>query len=283
MIMRNLIRFGRAGVFACMLSVGLDSSSLNAFPPAPHHLFYGTVRDEQGNPLVAEGAEVILQAESGSVSKSRIISGFKKGVNYELSVPMDAGITDDLYRPTAMRPTLPFRIQVKIDHTLYLPIEMTGDFAKMGLPSEETRLNLTLGEDSDGDGLPDAWERALAQGGRGLEDVGPEDDSDGDGLSNLDEYIAGSYAFDPNDGFEVKIRTESDKAVLEFLSVRGRSYTIYGSSDFTEWVPIAFRLDSDEPGVSRSSYHASDSQVIEVEVKSDSETSQPEFFKLMAE
>ena len=31
---------------------------------------------------------------------------------------------------------------------------------ELGKPSETTRLDLTLGEDSDGDGLPDAWERA---------------------------------------------------------------------------------------------------------------------------
>ena len=43
----------------------------------------------------------------------------------------------------------------------YIPIEMIGDFQSMGRPVE-LRNDLTLGEDLGGDGLPDAWERSIA-------------------------------------------------------------------------------------------------------------------------
>ncbi len=50
-------------------------------------------------------------------------------------------------------------------------------------------------EDSDGDGLPDAWELEhfgdLSQG--------PDTDFDGDGASNLAEFDAGTNPSDPND------------------------------------------------------------------------------------
>ncbi len=108
-----------------------------AYPTAPHHLFYGTVRDELGNPLAVEDAEVILQAASGSTVKSRLTRGIAPGVNYQLPVPMDAGITRDLYRPTAMRPMVPFRISVRVGQTVYLPIEMAGGIGLMGEPSKK--------------------------------------------------------------------------------------------------------------------------------------------------
>jgi hypothetical protein len=38
---------------------------------------------------------------------------------------------------------------------------MKGDLSKLGEPGKRTHLDLTLGEDLDGDGIPDAWERAL--------------------------------------------------------------------------------------------------------------------------
>ena len=131
---------------------------VEGFPPAPHHLFYGTVRDEYGNPLNFDDVEVILESSAGIQVKGKVVPGLKPGINYELKVPMDAGITGDLYKPTALKPTVPFKVKVKIGSAIYLPIEMLGDFAQLGLPSKSTRLDLTLGEDSDGDGLPDAWE-----------------------------------------------------------------------------------------------------------------------------
>src|SRR4029434_45759 len=127
-------------------------------------------------------------------------------VNYRLEVPMDSGTAPDLYQPTALRPFFQYRLKVVIGQTVYLPIEMGGHFAQSGQPSQKTRIDLTLGVDSDGDGLPDAWEQALiAIYGGTLDSVWPQDDADGDGISNLDEYLAGTYAFDPSDGFRLTL------------------------------------------------------------------------------
>ena len=220
---------------------------VSAFPPAPHHTFFGMVRDELGRPLEGNKVEVLFETSSGRLVRVGVGPSTVPGVNYSLQVPMDAGSTADLYNPVAMRHAMPYRIRVKVGKQVYLPIEMIGDLGQMGQPGEETLLNLTLGEDSDGDGIPDAWERALLAQGQSLSDINPNDDTDGDGMSNLNEYISGNYAFDKEDGLRLDIvqRVEAG-AVLEFMGIRGRSYSIKGSADLKSWSNLAFHIDGEE-------------------------------------
>jgi hypothetical protein len=272
------------GAMIGLISLITALSSL-AYPPAPDHLFYGVVRDEMGNPLTTQSAEILLETTSGIQLKTQVIPGLQAGVNYQLKVPMDSGITADLYKPTALRPTVPFRIKVRIGQTVYLPIEMKGDFAHLGQPGQRTRLDLTLGEDANGNGLPDAWERALLQVGGGTGAIRPEDDFDGDGLSNLEEYIAGTYAFDSQDGFALKInRTENQAIQLSFMAIRGRTYSIVGSADFHTWIPVQFRIPAngaDAPFV--TDYYASDVRVLRVEVLSPADQPSMRFFNLIVQ
>lgn len=236
--------------------------SAHAFPPAPHHTFYGMVRDQMGDPLVVTNAEVIFETLTGTQVKTMIVPQLSPGQNYQLNVPMDGGLTADNYKPTAMRPTVAFRMKVKIGAVTYLPIEMTGNFSNLGQPAKSTRVDLTLGEDLDGDGLPDAWERSLIAmlGLSGLHDINPNDDADADGLTNLQEYLAGTYAFDPADGFRLNITGfESGQPLLEFLAIRGRTYVLYSSEDMNTWQPMEFRLAEEGPAApARKSYPAVD-------------------------
>jgi hypothetical protein len=45
--------------------------------------------------------------------------------------------------------------------TTNLPIQMTGNLALLGLPGQRTRLDITLGVNANGNGIPDAWEHAF--------------------------------------------------------------------------------------------------------------------------
>ena len=259
---------------------------LLAYPPAPHHVIEGVVRDTLGNPLRAGSARIILEATSGTQVTSVVSEGQDDGLNYEVTIPMDAGLTSDLYRPTALQPFVPFKIKVRLGTVTYLPIQMKGNYANLGMPGQRTRLDLTLGEDSDGDGLPDAWERALIQmlgGNLTLTDIRPGDDSDADGLSNLDEYLAGTYAFDPAHGFELAIVANAGhRAELEFTAIRGRGYTIYVSEDMNAWTPVSFVLPGDAPeAAGRATYVATDTRLIKARVSA-SAGGEPtyRFFKL---
>jgi len=251
--------------FALALFCRQDAS---AFPPAPHHLIFGMIRDEWGQPLTSIAGKVILETASGVKVEGAILPNLQPGVNYQLTVPMDGGLNLASFKPTALRPAMPFRMKVQIGTAVYVPIEMTGNFVNLGQPASQTRIDLTLGEDSDGDGLPDAWERLLisALGHGTLADIRPGDDSDHDGISNYDEYVAGTYAFDPADGFRVKLtKLSSGLPALEFLAIRNRTYSAYGSSDLTTWTPIKFRLPDGGPSAPiLQDYHATELRPVQI-------------------
>src|SRR5712671_2370542 len=191
-----------------------------AFPPSPNHVIYGLVRDEYGLPLSVGNAQIIFEPTNGVQITGTIVPNLEPGVNYRLNLPMDSGIAPDLYKITALRPFVQFRIRVKIGNVTYLPMEMAANYATLGQPAQSTRIDLTLGVDANNDGLPDAWQQLLILLlGPGAK-TGPNDDADGDGISNMNEYLAGTYAFLPESGFRLNlVPTGSGPPLLEFMVV----------------------------------------------------------------
>lgn len=264
--LRRLLRAG------CLALGGITLASLLAFPPTPHHEVSGMVRNEMGEPLNVTNATVILETLAGTQVKTAVVPNLGPGRNYRLKAPMDAGITTDNYRANALRAAVSFRMKVKVGTVTYLPLETATSPATLGRPAEATRLDLTLGADLDGDGLPDAWERALiAMLGleAGLPDIRPGDDADGDGISNASEYAAGTYPFDPADGFRLDVvGTSQDRMVLEFVAIPGRRYVLHASADLQSWNPVAFRLPEDAATAApRTDFVATTVRILRVEAE----------------
>jgi len=221
--------------------------SLQGFPPAPHHTIQGMVRDEMGNPLTQDGTIVRFTTATGAVLETNSALGIGGEANYRILIPMDSGANDIPYSTHAQTMNVPYQIEVITNGRSFLPIELRGVSLNLGEPGGITRLDLTLGEDMDGDGLPDAWEQALMQLAGSLENINGSDDADGDGLTNLEEYRAGTYAFDENDGLRLVFKEiNKDQMVFQFLGITGRSYRLMESVDLNEWIEIPFEVEGQE-------------------------------------
>ncbi len=231
-----------------LLSLGLFATVASAYPPAPDHVIYGTVRDDHGRILAKGSATVVVSNAVGEIVRGPIDNSPEAGVNYLLSIPMDSGTVGTLYRPTALLPAAGFTLRVIRDNVSYVPIEVSRIPPTIGVPGKRTRIDLTLGIDSDGDGLPDAWEQSLIDNDRTgrlrtLADVKPGDDLDGDGLTNYQEYLLGTYALDKVDGLALSIvEVVNGRAHLKFAVTSGRTYTIKSSTDFQSWTAQAFSV-----------------------------------------
>ncbi len=97
--------------------------------------------------------------------------------------------------------------------------------------------------DSDGDGLPDAWEQLY-----GLDAHDPADadaDLDGDGLSNRAEYLAGTRPDDPASALALSVHLLAGGAVqLRFEAAADRTYSVLrrdnlAEGDWVKWTDLA--------------------------------------------
>ena len=252
-----------------LLAAVLLGATARAYPPAPDHVLYGTVRDELGRPLAAGSAVVIVSTAAGEIARTPIARGTEPGANYQVRLPVDLGSMGVAYKPTALLPTSPFTIRVLMGGVVYLPIEVSRVGPTLGQPGKRTHLDLTLGVDSDNDGIPDAWERALIERDssgrlRTLADIKPGDDLDGDGLTNLQEYLIGTYALDRVDGLALEVlAVENSRARLRFTTVPGRVYTLRSSTNLNEWSPQTFALSA-AGDVNQPSYSGREVTVFEV-------------------
>jgi hypothetical protein len=256
-----------------------------AFPPAPDGLIYGMVKDQYGTPLMNPADRVILITASGIQVATTIQPGMAIGVNFALSVPMDAGITPDPYVANALTAATQFKLYVAVGTTTNLPIEMTGGYILLGSPAQQTRQDLTLGVDANGDGIPDAWENNfMASLGTNiaLANIKTSADYAHDGRSLNQEYLLGNYPFDPEDSFSVQlIRQAGGSAVLGFTTMLGRSYTALGSSDLKTWTSLSFTIPGEAatPPV-HAYYYAPDIRPLQIQTLQPTNAPAMQFFKL---
>jgi hypothetical protein len=81
--------------------------------------------------------------------------------------------------------------------------------------------------DTDGDGLPDSWETPYF----GSLSAGATGDADGDGTTNMMEYLAGTNPLSAASVFRPATHTSGGKLILTVPTVSNRSYRVWGTAN----------------------------------------------------
>jgi len=109
------------------------------------------------------------------------------------------------------------------------------------LPWVLTGTSASGGVDTDGDGLPDVWERL-----HGLDPSGDDRpaDPDGDGQSNLDEFLAGTDPRERRSVLRLDAALEGERVRLRWEAKAGRGYVV---EERLPGDPEPWRPQSDHP------------------------------------
>ncbi|HUS37395.1 MAG TPA: fibronectin type III domain-containing protein [Verrucomicrobiae bacterium] len=104
-------------------------------------------------------------------------------------------------------------------------------------PRSEEVTGRTWGEDWNDDGIPDDWQ-AQYWGDISAFFPSPSLDSDGDGISNRQEYMAGTNPKDSNSALKTSFVMTPQGPRLTWNTVAGQIYQVEQTLDFSTWTPF---------------------------------------------
>lgn len=220
--------------------------------PLPPFTVYGKVRDWNGRTLSsADEATVIVKVRGVELARCDAKSGSYQSLTYRVEIPMASG-------KLAGRGQVgdPITFEVYFDGQLH-SVSASQTPLVVGNPASSVCCSLVVGTFSFGDDLPDEYKQLLLayyqMAGRGddLASISPNDDFDGDGFSNLQEFLAGTIPVLGDDYLKIVKFTQLENRYLaiSFLSAPGRTYSVPNSKNIhsNKWNSSGFALSSNAP------------------------------------
>lgn len=161
--------------------------------------------------------------------------------NYIVNVPMTTLSENDAYGKTEVQ----VQLEVKIGSSSFTS-------TALALPEAGTlvKYDLAFATDANQNGVADEYEEMIAPD-MAVEGIdGPYDadaDYDGDGMSNRDEYYAGTDPFNEHDKLAIIAFRPNDTnqhTAVEFIIARGHSYALKAGEKINESLSeVAFRTE----------------------------------------
>jgi hypothetical protein len=231
-----LLRF----TLAVWLAAGLTEEAAPQGIPEPSLVMYGVVRNTQDIDrlrIVFGNLTWFFQPTGGGpvFSVAATLTNINDQFSYVLRVPCETEVPGLTLSSNVLRLGSSYTrsnafFNVTNRMTLVDPVQANFSLATTARGRIE-RVDLDISiilEDLNGNGLPDAWERLFF----GQTGVDPSADPDGDGLTNLDEYKAGTNPNDFQSQFRfIRITQQAGGVLLEWPSVTNRIYSVLRSPD----------------------------------------------------
>ena len=84
-----------------------------------------------------------------------------------------------------------------------------------------------INDDTDGDGMLDSWEQQY------FNTISPtsDTDTDGDGFTNLDEFIAGTNPTNANSLFNINVLGSNNNFIIQWNAVDNKIYNVFINND----------------------------------------------------
>ncbi|MEO5913339.1 MAG: CARDB domain-containing protein [Luteolibacter sp.] len=144
---------------------------------------------------------------------------------------------------------LPAGTQVGGEATYRFVVDEEESIPDIDRTNNDVSFTLSLFADEDGDGLPRKWEME-----NGLSDLDPADadlDSDGDGFTNRQEFVALTDPKNANSYLKVQFSVaksgNASIANISWPSVSDRTYGVERSIDMVNWQTVGDTLDATPP------------------------------------
>ncbi len=104
-------------------------------------------------------------------------------------------------------------------------------------PQSLEQVAVTWGEDDNADGLPDSWQAKYFGSAASAWPIAGAD-SDGDGNSNRDEFLAGTNPADGSSALRTSLENTQLGTLLAWNTLPGGLYQIQASSDLVNWTDV---------------------------------------------
>ena len=237
-----------------------EGSPLLALP----YTFVGRVLDWQKGALGDDSGIVIrVRNEAGRVlAKSGTFTSTASPYNYRVTIPVATA-------PAEGCVTVGDRIVFELEDTSYRPSKIY----RGKLPDEKSvvlrsggvcRADICLFNDRDGDGVPDEYVSSISgeMYDHDIWEWDPNADWDGDGMTNYEEWKAGTSPFSAADVFALRAAeavenmSAEDFFPISFFAHPGRTYGVKATEsleDAGSWHYTAFRTEAS--GASGETYY----------------------------